>query len=800
MIMKKTLLLIFFIAVGAASNIFAQSLAGYKICINPGHGGHDSDDRFIPETGFWESDGNLAKGLYLKSMLENLGATVFITRTANNTSDDLPLSQIVAFANSNNVDYFHSIHSNATGTTTKANYTLILFQGKTTVPTYPGSLTMANFLVDNINKTDRTTSKMVAGDFDFYGTGQAYLGVFKGLNMPGTLSEGSFHDYIPESWRLKNENYLKHEAWGIARSFLQYFKGGTFKDGIVAGIVRDLLEFVPSSYSPITSKGDNYKPINNIKVKLEPGGRICAGDNFNNGYYFFDGVTPGNYKLIFEVDKMRPDTASVTVTANESVFSDRLLTLNPILDPPKILSYSPADSINEVSNISPIDVAFDIRMNPAETQNAFSITPAVNGNFKWDTDYKKMTFTPSGSYQPGGKYVVKISGAAKTHFGINLPQVKVFRFTTRAKLNLVSIYPKPGDQNISTTVLLRIAFDNGLNGTTLAQKISFTDSSGNSVGVSVNQAKYSSGIIEFEPRTPLNNNSLYKLTVREGIGDVESVYFQQTANIEFRTEKRLTYTGNVIENFETASNWLLPSNSSFTKGIDVNQTTFSILNTKPVTGSYSGRLDYTFTGKDGAVDIALAKPIQLGDNSSSEFGVWVFGDASNNVLEYRFSRTSSSDIKAQIDTLTWTGWRFKKIYLTNLQGTGTIQFKSITVTQSSKGSLNGRIYFDDCMSNVITDINRTNNLPAKFLLEQNYPNPFNPSTFIKYQVPSLQHVTLKVFDILGKEIITLVDEIQEPGVYQTQLSAKDINLTSGIYFYRLQSGNFISTKKMMLIK
>ena len=800
MIMKKNLLIIFLFILAAAVNTFSQSLAGYKICINPGHGGHDSDDRFIPDTGFWESEGNLAKGLYLKTMLENLGATVFITRTANNTSDDLPLSQIVAFANSNNVDYFHSIHSNATGTSTKSNYTLILFQGKTTVPTYPGSLTMANILVDNINKTDRTTSKMVAGDFDFYGTGQAYLGVFKGLGMPGTLSEGSFHDYIPESWRLKNENYLKHEAWGIARSFLQYFKGGTFKEGIIAGIVRDLLEFVPSSYSPITSKGDNYKPINNIKVKLEPGSRICTGDNYNNGYYFFDGVTPGNYKLIFEVDKMKPDTVSIAVNANESVFSDRLLTLNPILDPPKILSYSPADSINEVSNISPIDVTFDIRMNPTETQNAFSITPAVNGTFKWDSEYKKMTFTPSGSYQPGGKYSVKISTAAKTHFGINLPLAKTFRFATRSKLNLVSIYPKSGDQNISTTVMLRIAFDNGLNGTTLSQKISFTDSLGNAVCVTVNQAKYSIGIIEFEPKTPLNNNSLYKLTVREGIGDMEQVFFQQTVNIEFRTEKRLTYTGNILENFESTSSWLLPSSSSFTKGIDVNQTTFSILNTKPVTGSYSGRLEYTFTGKDGVVDIALAKPVLLGESSASEFGMWVFGDASKNILEYRFSRTSSSDVKVQIDSLNWTGWRFKKISLNNLPGTGTIQFKSITVTQNAKGNLSGRIYFDDCTSNVVTDVKSKNGMPAKFNLEQNYPNPFNPSTVIKFQVPAFSHVTLKVFDVLGRDISTLMDEFKEQGTYQIQLSAKDLNLTSGIYFYRLQAGSFVATKKMMLVK
>lgn len=203
---------------------------------------------------------------------------------------------------------------------------------------------------------------------------------------------------------------------------------------------------------------------------------------------------------------MKPDTVAVIVKANESVFSDRLMQLNPILDPPKIISYAPADSVNEVSNVSTVVIDFDIRMNTTETQKAFSISPAVDGSFKWDTDFKKLTFTPSKSYIPGAKYFVKISTTAKTHFGINLQKEKTFSFVTRSKLNLISIYPKNGDTNISTTVLVRIAFEKGINATTLAQKISFTDSLGNSVPLTVNQAKYSVGIIEFEPKVPLNNN------------------------------------------------------------------------------------------------------------------------------------------------------------------------------------------------------------------------------------------------------------------------------------------------------
>ncbi|MBI5473782.1 MAG: T9SS type A sorting domain-containing protein [Ignavibacteriae bacterium] len=97
----------------------------------------------------------------------------------------------------------------------------------------------------------------------------------------------------------------------------------------------------------------------------------------------------------------------------------------------------------------------------------------------------------------------------------------------------------------------------------------------------------------------------------------------------------------------------------------------------------------------------------------------------------------------------------------------------------------------------------------KFLLEQNYPNPFNPTTIIKYQIPSTNHATLSVFDVLGREVATLVNEVKQPGTYTVQWDARlrSANFggqasmqASGVYFYRLQSGGFVSTKKLMLLR
>ncbi len=87
---------------------------------------------------------------------------------------------------------------------------------------------------------------------------------------------------------------------------------------------------------------------------------------------------------------------------------------------------------------------------------------------------------------------------------------------------------------------------------------------------------------------------------------------------------------------------------------------------------------------------------------------------------------------------------------------------------------------------------------TEYSLSGNYPNPFNPSTFIEYTLPQSGLVTLKVYDILGNEVATLVDEVKSEGYHLVNFNAK--NLTSGVYIYTIQAGSFISSKKMILMK
>jgi hypothetical protein len=118
---------------------------------------------------------------------------------------------------------------------------------------------------------------------------------------------------------------------------------------------------------------------------------------------------------------------------------------------------------------------------------------------------------------------------------------------------------------------------------------------------------------------------------------------------------------------------------------------------------------------------------------------------------------------------------------------------------------------------LLTDSGESSNQPEEFVLYQNYPNPFNPSTRIQYAIGSKQYVTLKVYDVLGNEITTLVNEEKPAGSYEVEFSATGgsayggnassgssfrlvRNLSSGIYFYKLEAGSFAVTKKMLLLK
>lgn len=133
------------------------------------------------------------------------------------------------------------------------------------------------------------------------------------------------------------------------------------------------------------------------------------------------------------------------------------------------------------------------------------------------------------------------------------------------------------------------------------------------------------------------------------------------------------------------------------------------------------------------------------------------------------------------------------------------------IVMSTGATFNGRAFAQTAATldgnqvsdTLVTSINiNDDKIITTFLLEQNYPNPFNPSTVIQYSIERAANVTLKVYNILGSEVVTLVNEHQEAGNYLIPFNTNDLvnGLSSGIYFYRLQAGSNVSAKKFVLMK
>jgi hypothetical protein len=102
------------------------------------------------------------------------------------------------------------------------------------------------------------------------------------------------------------------------------------------------------------------------------------------------------------------------------------------------------------------------------------------------------------------------------------------------------------------------------------------------------------------------------------------------------------------------------------------------------------------------------------------------------------------------------------------------------------------------LTNAVLKVHGGAEVPREFALSQNYPNPFNPTTAIRFQITDHGLVTMKVYDVLGREVTTLVNDVKEPGAYTVRWDAT--GFASGVYFYRLVSGTFVQTKRLMLLK
>lgn len=213
------------------------------------------------------------------------------------------------------------------------------------------------------------------------------------------------------------------------------------------------------------------------------------------------------------------------------------------------------------------------------------------------------------------------------------------------------------------------------------------------------------------------------------------------------------------------------------------------------TGNYQNNTDNSMT---------LNVPINISSNPMVSLSFWHrYATETNfdfcNVEVSSNNGSSWQTVVAYSGTLTaWTQQTFDITQYANATNQLKIRFR----LTSDAGVTGDGWYVDDVnisyyCSAPLTAVNN-NEIPARFTLWQNYPNPFNPATNIKYQIPKESLVKITIYDVLGKNVATLVNEKKNAGSYEIEFNAS--NLASGLYFYKIEAGEFSDVKKMMLIK
>lgn len=368
----------------------AADLTGKRIYVNPGHGSFGANDRpmatipfpnlkttGMPDTcGFYETNTNLWKCLYLGKRLEQAGAYVMYSRKQNGpwpytmVDGDYPdytregynalpdiekynrnLSEICEEVEANNMDLFISVHSNANTDGTTANYPLWLYRGTDAAPTdfekeskavgaaiWPYRFAMMAAGYDQASSY--TTSQNLRGDINFYGSSSTrhsavsgkdytgYLGVLKHGTIGG-LFEGYFHTYQPARHRALNHDHCHMEGYSYYQGIIDYFGADKDTKGYILGTVKDLHEKISHplfNYAPKTN--DQWLPCNGAVVTLYKAGAKVADykvDDFFNGVFYFGDLEPGeDYTLDATCDGYFPlykeYKTPIKVEANKVVF------------------------------------------------------------------------------------------------------------------------------------------------------------------------------------------------------------------------------------------------------------------------------------------------------------------------------------------------------------------------------------------------------------------------------------------------------------------------------------------------
>jgi hypothetical protein len=478
---------------------------------------------------------------------------------------------------------------------------------------------------------------------------------------------------------------------------------------------------------------------------------------------------------------------------------------------PEISNISSGATTSNFPAYRPFKVSFTQLMDQATVQNAISISPQTDFEFNW-LSAKTISIEPLNSWQFTSTYTLSIEESAISLYGDfidgdndGIPGGEfqhTFNITDpdNEPPFVTGGFPIGSDININAE--MKFFFNEEVDG--IIGRIALLDSNNSNVSladgkiINENFRTY----ISFRTFSQLKPNNQYKLLLNSGISDFYGNEMPSDTFFVFNTDDGVYPVGNLLRDFNDDSQILDPTININSQFINTINTSFAWSGTKAIEGEISGRLIYEFLEEsDASVFLQFSDEVMLSE-SDSIISIWIFGDYSGNEISIHFDDVNTNVY--DIGDINWFGWEVFEISLTQFINTPNSIY-GIQVSKSANGEKNGTLYFDELLSvdKTITGIENVAIHPERFNLYQNYPNPFNPTTSIEYSIPRLVEgqdahlVTLKIYDALGREIATLVNDFQKPGSYSINWQAN--KYASGVYFYKLTYNKYSSTKKMILL-
>lgn len=726
-----------------AKRASSNNPADYRIYINPGHGGYDSDDRlmylypifdgttvregYTREQSFWESQSNLDKGMRLDTMLTKLGFQTAMSRITNTTADDKDLYDIVCEANAYNADFMLSIHSNAGN---PSNYILQIHSGISPGDTY-GLEGYKDVVPQDVCDQARAITLLMAenqyrnavscwsreprvdGDKTFARTVMGWsngYGVLRWLEVPGTISEGMMHDYMPETYRLMNIDYKRQESFYFAKTFIEYFCGSELPYGAIGGQLRDAFQkqLFPD-YKPRKNTRDELLPINRGTVELYKDGELLqtyTTDTLYNGCYFFWNLQAGTYVVKSNVDAYYPLVDTVEVKCNEIAYANLMLSLRR-QTPPEVISYSPNVALEDSVNVAtPIVLNFNWDMWEEPTRAAFSITPAVEGTLEFENSQRTLRFTPKTVYDPAVEYTVRLATTAAhpdTNYTNTLQEEFVMKFRTKNRpyLQVMNVYPANGATDVALNPSIFFLFD---------QKIS-KDSKSSLFKVENNELEYSYspssrgfnknavvspyGSVSFDVKD-LQPNTQYQVVVEPALKDTDNVVLGIEYILTFTTGDGVANVdGEVIHSLD---NVIFDVDDEKTKGL-VSKKIMPGGSLKRTEGENSNSIEYEFDAAEKEANVFL-KTLEVKQifHTADQLIVDVYGDFTFNELYAEFA--TEGDIHSyKVCDLDYLGWNTHVLDLsqTDLPEGVDYQFMGFHVVKTLVEPIlcnNGHIYLD----------------------------------------------------------------------------------------------------------